>query len=166
MKLKTGDLVKFKRDVTRHDLFGDEGESVVIRKGDYGLCLSGVYPEHTGILDVVSFSRYTGEKSYEAWCIHQDWVKRVPQYAQPWRPGMKVTTNKEIDAYYSGYHRPVQMYRPGMVGTIGAILVPFVSSAYKTHTKHPYFVCVDFIGDDGEKWRAGVDYENLVGVEE
>jgi hypothetical protein len=94
-------------------------------------------------------------------------VAQLPKYAQAWQVGMKVTTQREPKhAYYSGYHRPTQMFHPGMVGVIGSMMVPFVTGAYRSHTKHPYFVCVDFTGDDGRKWRVGLDYEELVEVTE
>jgi hypothetical protein len=70
--------------------------------------------------------------------------------------GMGVSTNESVHAYYSGYgDRPYQKFRPGMLGTVGAVDVPYVS-------KQGSFVCVDFTGDDGEKWRVGLSYSQIV----
>ena len=69
--------------------------------------------------------------------------------------GMRVTTAEPVEAYYSRSPiRPKQMFLPGMVGTVGAVDVPRVYGQGS-------FVCVDFIGDDGHQWRAGVGYPQL-----
>ncbi|MCI0563964.1 MAG: hypothetical protein MN733_36275 [Nitrososphaera sp.] len=69
------------------------------------------------------------------------------------RIGMQVTTTEPVEAYYSGAcGRPKQQFRPGMVGTVAAVDVPRVR-------RRGSFVCVDFVGDDGDQWRAGVGYE-------
>jgi hypothetical protein len=73
--------------------------------------------------------------------------------------GMVITVTKVIAAYYSGYAgRPVQNLEPGMLGVVHSVDVPKVV-ARKGESKS--FVCVDFIGTDGEVWRAGVEYKDL-----
>ncbi|MCI0558901.1 MAG: hypothetical protein MN733_10430 [Nitrososphaera sp.] len=69
------------------------------------------------------------------------------------RIGMMVTPTKPVEAYYSAAcGRSKQQFRPGMAGTVAAVDVPRVR-------RRGSFVCVDFVGDDGAQWRAGVGYE-------
>lgn len=71
------------------------------------------------------------------------------------RIGMSVTTTEPVEAYYSLYGgRPKQQFRPGMIGAVAALDVPRVRSSGS-------FVCVDFTGDDGTRWRGGLDYRQL-----
>ena len=73
-----------------------------------------------------------------------------------WIIGQSVTTKQTVQAYYSGYAgRPKQGFRPGMVGTIGAVDVPPVTG------NRGNACCVDFTGDDGETWRCAVVYPDL-----
>lgn len=163
MNLKPGDLVQFTRSIPGEELGYSEYERV-IWENDLAV-VDGEEPSVDGAVSVTLFNEPWKALPRQGWWVCADALKRLPEYAQPWHPGMKVTVKKEIHAYYSGYHRPIQLFRPGMVGTIGSVMVPFVTHAYRNHTKYPYFVCVDFVGDDGEMWRAGVDYENLARVE-
>ena len=72
---------------------------------------------------------------------------------------MQVTCLKTEPAYYSGYAgNPVCNFEPGDVGIVGAVDVPCVTTPTG---RNKSFVCVDFI-KLGRKWRAGVDYSNIV----
>ncbi|MCI0556860.1 MAG: hypothetical protein MN733_00055 [Nitrososphaera sp.] len=66
--------------------------------------------------------------------------------------GMKVTTSEPVGAYGSMYGGPKQQFLPGMVGIVAAVDVPRV-------WRRGSFVCIDFVGDDGGRWRAGIGYE-------
>lgn len=73
--------------------------------------------------------------------------------------GMKVTCVKKEEAYYSKYAgNPECFFECGDVGTVGAIDVPYVTTP---SGKNKSFVCVDF-DKMGKRWRAGVDYDNIV----
>ncbi len=83
--------------------------------------------------------------------------------------GDRVTCKREESAYYSGYAgNPVVIFKPGMVGVVGAVKVPYVQTR---SGQNSYFVCVDFkvpgvfsgnpkFGND--TWRVGLDYSNIV----
>lgn len=69
--------------------------------------------------------------------------------------GDKVTVKKPADVYYSN-----KKFKAGDIGIVSAVKVPYV-----THIKGNsiYFCCVDFVVD-GETYRAGVDYNNIVKI--
>lgn len=82
--------------------------------------------------------------------------------------GAKVTVTKETPAYYSGYTgNPVCIIKPGIIGTVKANDIPYVS-------KKGTFSCVDFEvpgvfnGDpkhNNTTWRIGVPQNYLKEVE-
>lgn len=77
--------------------------------------------------------------------------------------GMTVTCKRPEPAYYSGYAgNPVCCFEPSDVGTVGAVDVPYVTTP---SGRNKSFVCVDF-EKFGQKWRAGIDYNNLEGKEQ
>lgn len=72
------------------------------------------------------------------------------------QPGMQVTTTEPVEAYYSLYAGNLeQFFRPGMMGVVAAVNVPKVRG-------RGTFVCVDFTGDNARKWRAAMNYSQLV----
>lgn len=72
--------------------------------------------------------------------------------------GIKVTCLNPEEAYYSNYAgNPICCFMPGDIGIVGAIDVPYVMTK---NGKDKFFVCVDF-EKDGQKWRVGIDYDNL-----
>lgn len=75
--------------------------------------------------------------------------------------GDKVRVFDTVEAYYSQYAgNPKIELTPDIIGTIGAVRVPYVT--YKPHHKYDEFVCIDFISPStGRMERAGVDYGNL-----
>jgi len=85
--------------------------------------------------------------------------------------GDKVTCKQEEAAYYSGYAgNPVVIFKPGMVGIVGSVKVPYVRTS---RGQNSYFVCVDFkvagvfqgnpkCGND--TWRVPLDYVNIVNI--
>lgn len=87
-----------------------------------------------------------------------------------WTVGQEVTTRNRTEASYSNYGgRPIQFFTPGMTGHIASLKIPRVSRKFRpgSHPRvylddGPYFVNVDFIGDDGEKWRVGLNYSDLI----
>ena len=75
--------------------------------------------------------------------------------------GDRVTCYEEQEAYYSNYGgNPTLIFSPGMVGTVGAIKVPYVT--HRTDRPNDaYFLCVDFIDSSGKEQRVGLSYRNV-----
>ncbi len=77
------------------------------------------------------------------------------------RVGDKVRVKEPKGGYYSSYAgRPVFFLTPDIVGTVGAVNVPFVTG------KEDTFVCVDFLSPmTNQQERAGVEWNNIIFVE-
>ena len=87
-----------------------------------------------------------------------------------WSPkvGDKVTVKEAVEARYSRYAgNPECIIEPGVVGTVGAVDVPYVTRNNGT------FVCVDFVVEGTFQgnpihgnctWRIGTPANNLVPV--
>ena len=89
-------------------------------------------------------------------------------------PGQLVTVRRSQHAYYSGDCGTMQCLRPDLFGVVYK-MTPYVSSGgytrydmseEKRRCKCQDFAVVDFIGDDGRKWRVGLDPHNIVLVRE
>ena len=82
-----------------------------------------------------------------------------------WAVGDKVMVKQAVESYYSNYGgKPRLTLTPELVGTIGAVRVPYVrrSSTDSYARRGDYFVCVDYIDPaSGQVERAGVAYGNL-----
>lgn len=79
-----------------------------------------------------------------------------------WTIGDKVQVKQPVEAYYSNYGgKPQMTLTPEIVGTIGAVKVPFVRAS-RDRKRGDYFVCVDYLDPaSGQTERAGVRYDNL-----
>lgn len=80
--------------------------------------------------------------------------------------GTKVTVKQPVTAYYSNYgDKPKLILKPGMIGTVGTVKVPYVRAS-KNRERGDYFACVDYLDpNSGLTDRAGVSYSNLVLIE-
>ena len=89
-------------------------------------------------------------------------MKKVPKKLIEMFPvGAQVSTKQEREAYYSNYAgNPKMVFKPGMVGTVGAVDVPYVSN--KNNNFYESFVCVDFLEPQtGKIQRVGLSYEHI-----
>ncbi len=90
--------------------------------------------------------------------------------------GDKVQVIERVEGRYSRYVPPEMLefwLEPEMIGTVGAIKVPYVSMSKDWSTGSPrnahgyYFVCVDFFSPVTNRLeRASVDYTNLIKANE
>lgn len=78
------------------------------------------------------------------------------------RVGDMVTCKEAVPAFYSKYAgNPEVVFRPGMIGTVGAIDVPAVTGPEATYT------CVDFKGPASMStppntlWRVALSKDNI-----
>lgn len=75
--------------------------------------------------------------------------------------GANVTTSEEVEAYYSNYAgNPKMVFKPGMIGTVGAVNVPYVTN--RNNNYYDSFVCVDFLEPQtGRIQRVGLSYTQI-----